>query len=73
MPGNLVQSEPNGVMPASLCTAFTELQEYAQLQNQYHDGAIQGSQLAQTSRRTFRLNKRFSASLLSSLYSFWIS
>ena len=62
MPGNLIQPEPNGVMPASLCTAFTELREYAQLQNQYHDGTIQRSQLAQTSRRTFRLSKRLSAS-----------
>ena len=73
MPGNLVQSEPNGVMPASLCTAFTELCEYVQLQNQYHDGTIQRSQLAQTSRRTFRLSKRLSASALSALYNFWIS
>ena len=48
MPGNLQQPEPNGVMPASLCTAFTELREYAQLQNQYHDGTIQRSQVAQT-------------------------
>src|ERR1035438_9419923 len=60
-------------MPLSLCTAFTELREYAQLQNQYHDGTIQRSQLAQTSRRTFRLSKRLSASVLSALYSFWVS
>ncbi len=60
-------------MPASLCTAFTELREYAQLQNQYHDGTVQRSQLAQTSRRTFRLSKRLSASLLSALYNFWVS
>src|SRR5580692_6148881 len=73
MPGNLIGSTPNGVMPASLCTAFTELREYAQLQNQYHDGTIQRSQLAQTSRRTFRLSKRLTASLLSALYSFWDS
>jgi hypothetical protein len=73
MPGNLIQPEPNGVMPASLCTAFTELREYAQLQNQFHDGTVLRSQLAQTSRRTFRLNKRLSASLLSALYSFWVS
>ena len=50
MPGNLIGSTPNGVMPASLCTAFSELREYAQLQNQFHDGTIQRSQLAQTSR-----------------------
>lgn len=67
MPGNLQQAAPNGVMPLSLCTAFTELREYAQLQNQYHDGTIQRSQLAQTSRRTFRLSKRLSASVLSAL------
>lgn len=73
MPGNLVQSVPNGVMPASLCTAFTELREFPPLQNQFHDGTIQRSQLAQTSRRTFRLSKRLSASQLSALYSFWLS
>jgi len=60
-------------MPASLCTAFTELREYPQLQNQYHDGTIQRSQLAQTSRRTFRLSKRLNASVLSALYNFWVS
>lgn len=73
MPGNIQIAAPSGVMPASLCTAFTELREYVQLQNQYHDGTIQRSQLAQTSRRTFRLSKRLSASLLSTLYSFWVS
>src|SRR6204780_4311134 len=59
--------------PASLCTAFTELREYVQLQNQYHDGTVQRSQLAQTSRRTFRLSKRLTASPLAALYSFWVS
>ena len=73
MPGNLQSAAPNGVMPASLSTAFTELREYAQLQNQYRDGTIQRSQLAQTSRRTFRLSKRLSASQLSGLYNFWVS
>ena len=73
MPGNINNAIPNGVMPASLCTAFTELREFAQLHNQYHDGTIQRSQLAQTSRRTFRLSKRLSASALSALYSFWVS
>ncbi len=73
MPGNLQPAAPNGVMPASLCTAFTELREYVQLQNQYHDGTVQRSQLAQTSRRTFRLSKRLSASALSALYNFWVS
>ena len=54
-------------------TAFTELREFPQLQNQFHDGTIQRSQLAQTSRRTFSLSKRLTASLLAALYSFWVS
>jgi hypothetical protein len=36
-------------------------------------GQMAASQLAQTSRRTFRLSKRLSASLLSALYNFWVS
>lgn len=73
MPGNLIQSEPNGVMPLSLSTAFTEMREFVVLQNQYHDGTLQKSQLAQTSRRTFRLAKRLNASALAALYNFWVS
>jgi hypothetical protein len=73
MPGNIAIAAPSGVMPATLCIAFTELREYAQLQNQYHDGTVQRTQLAQTSRRMFRLSKRLSAAVLSALYSFWVS
>ena len=73
MPGNLQPAAPDGVMPASLSTAFTEVREYAQLQNQYHDGTIHRSQLAQTSRRTFRQNKRLSASAVAALYNFLAS
>ena len=73
MPENLQNAAPSGVLPASLCTAFTELREYVQLQNQYRDGTIQRSQLAQTSRRTFRLSKRLNASMVSALYNFWVS
>lgn len=73
MLGNLVQAEPNGVMPFSLCTAFTESREYAQLQNQYRDGTIQRAQLAQTSRRIFRANMRLDAALLATLYTFLAS
>jgi len=71
MPGNILAAVPNGVMPFTLCTAFTESRVNEQLQNQYRDGTIQRAQLAQTSRRTFRLSKRLSASVLSALYDFW--
>ena len=73
MPGNIAIAAPSGVMPATLCTAFTELREYAQLQNQYYDGTVQRSQLAQTSRRTFRLSKRLCAADLGTLYAFWVA
>jgi hypothetical protein len=73
MPGNIAIAAPSGVMPATLCIAFTEVREYAQLQNQYHDGTVQRSQLAQTSRRTFRLSKRLGAADLGTLYAFWVA
>jgi hypothetical protein len=70
MPGNIQGAIPNGVMPAELCTAFTESREYAQLQNKYHDGTIQRAQLALSSRRTFRPNMRLNATQLATLYAF---
>jgi len=58
-------------MPYALCSAFSESREYAQLQMQYHDGAIQRSQLAQTSRHTFWLSQRLTAALAIALKGFW--
>jgi hypothetical protein len=71
MPGNIQNAEPNGVMPYALCSAFSESREYAQLQTQYHDGAVQRSQLAQTSRHTFSLSQRLTAALAIALKAFW--
>ena len=70
MPGNLLHAAPNGVLPFFLCTAFVGTREYVQLQNQYHDGTIQRSQLAQTSRRVYRPTMRMTATALAALYSF---
>jgi len=58
-------------MPYSLCTAFAESREYVQLQTQYHDGTTERSQLAQTSRKSFKLAKRLTATLATALKSFW--
>jgi hypothetical protein len=39
---------PNGVMPRSLCTTFSESREYVQLQAaEKGDGTVERSQLAQ--------------------------
>ena len=61
MPGSVQNAVPVGVLPASLCTAFTEVREFEALQNQYHDGTLETGQLAQTSRKTFKLSQRLSA------------
>jgi hypothetical protein len=71
MPGNLQTVSPSGVMPYALCTAFSEAREYAQLQAQYHDGTTERSQLAQTSRRTFKLAQRLAATPAAALRTFW--
>jgi hypothetical protein len=55
----------------ALCAAFSELREYVQLQAQYHDGTTDRSQLAQTSRRTFKLAQRLTAARAIALKAFW--
>ncbi len=71
MPGNVQNAAPSGVMPYALCTAFTESREYFQLQAQYHDGTPEQSQLAETSRRTFKLAQRLTAIGVALLKAFW--
>jgi hypothetical protein len=71
MPGNLQAAVPSGVMPYALCTAFSETREYVQLQAQYHDGTVQRSQLASTSRRTFKVSQRLNATKAAALKTFW--
>jgi hypothetical protein len=71
MPANLAIAAPSGVMPYALCTAFSESREYAHLQAQYHDGTVERSQLAQTSRRTFTLSHRLTAAKAIALRAFW--
>src|SRR5579871_3062712 len=71
MPGNIQNAAPSGVMPFALCTAFAESREYVQLQAQYHDGTTERSQLAQTSRKTFKLAQRLTAARAATLKAFW--
>ena len=71
MPGNIQNAAPSGVMPYALCSAFSELREYAQLQAQYHDGSVQRSQLAASSRRTFKVSQRLNATKAAALKTFW--
>ena len=71
MPGLILAPTPTSVMPQTLCLAFAESREYAQLRNEYHDGTPQASQLAQTSRKTFKLARRLTPSDLATLCGFY--
>ena len=71
MPGNIAVAAPSGVLPQTLSTLFVESREYVLLTSQYHDGSQQRSQLAQSSRRTFRLAKRLTRANLTAFKSFW--
>jgi hypothetical protein len=73
MPGNIQSAIPTGVMPCALSTAFSESHEYVELQAQYHDGTAERSQLAQTSRKTFKLAQRLTAARAAALKAFWDS
>ena len=71
MPGNVQSASPSGVLPYGLCVAFLEAREFAQLQATYHDGATHRAQLAETSRRTFKLSRRLTAAAVATLLAFW--
>jgi len=71
MPDSIQNAAPSGVMPYALCTAFSESREFAQLQAQYHDGTTERSQLAQTSRKAFKLAQRLTAVRAIALKTFW--
>jgi len=71
MPSSIQIATPSGIMPYALCTAFSESREYAQLQAQYHDATTERSQLAQTSRRTFKLAQLLTSVRVVALKAFW--
>jgi len=71
MPGNIQNATPPGIMPCALCISFSESREHGQLQAQYHDGTTERLQLAQTSRKTFKLVQRLAAVRGAALKAFW--
>jgi len=71
MPGNIRNAVPSGVMPFALCTTLSESRECVQLQEQYRDGTTDRSQLARTSRRSFKTAQRLTAARAIALKAFW--
>ena len=71
MPGSVQTAAPDAVMAQSLCTAFVEDSGFLQIENQYHDGTVHRSRLAQTPRRSFKLGKRLTGPALAAMKTFW--
>ena len=71
MPGSVLNAVADGVMPKSLCTAFTEKRNWESQDNEYHDGSRQSKALVSTSRKAWNLKKRLTPTLLDALYAFW--
>jgi hypothetical protein len=71
MPASVNNAAPVGVLPQSLCTAFSERREWASRVNEYHDGARQMAALVSTSRRSWSIRKRLKPTVLQALWTFW--
>ena len=71
MPGAVSNAAPVGVLPASLCTAFTEKRDWASRLNEYHDGSRQSAAQFATSRKAWTLKQRLSPTVVSALWTFW--
>ncbi len=70
MPGSVETAVPTGVMPWSLCRAFTRLQQYPIIENEYPDGSSQRGVLASESAKRWVLVKRLTPSQLQDLRDF---
>jgi phage-related protein len=76
VPGNLQAASPVGVLPQTLCLAFTESRLFPMLAAKYHDGTTERSLIidgvnAATSLKTWSLSKRLKATDLATLKSFF--
>lgn len=74
MPGNISYAAPSSVMPFTLCTMFQESRSYDVLYNQYSgDGTQEIGQLAQSSRRMYKLSADLTAAKALALKAFYDS
>lgn len=73
MPRAVPHAVAVGVMPNSLCSAFTQSQVWENRINEYADGRTQreGETNLDNSRRSWRISKRLTAELLTELRDFY--
>lgn len=73
MPGSVNNAVAVGVLPQALCTAFTERRDWASRVNEYHDGSRQSTAQVSTPRRSWGLRQRLIATVLETLYTFYLA
>jgi hypothetical protein len=71
VPGSVAAAAPTTVLPLSLCKAFVHSREYALVENEYRNGESQRSLLVASSRKSWRLAKRLTASAMKTLRDFY--
>lgn len=73
MPASVSNAAPATVMPLSLNKSFAHARPLPVLVNEYRNGEYQGSALAETSRRSWRLGKLLTATDLATLRTFYFN
>ena len=71
MPGSVSNAAPDSVLPWGLCKAFSHSREFAVIDNEYRDGTSQRGKLSETSRKSWRLSRRLTPTLLAELRDFY--
>lgn len=73
MPGSVANASVTAgtVLPLSLSKAFAHSREFQVLDNEYRDGTSQRSKLSETSRKTWRIAKRLTPTVLATLRDFY--
>ena len=71
MPGNVSNASPTTALPAGLAAAFSRVEEYPVVRNEYPSGDSQRSLLGDTSRPRWRLTRRLTAAAMSALRQFY--
>ena len=61
------------MLPQALCSAFTHSREYVVLDNEYANGESQRSLVTGSSRKSWQLSEKLTATLLTALLAFYVA
>ena len=71
MPGSVSNAAPGTVLPPALASAFTRVEEYPVLRNEYPSGDSARAALSESSRVRWRLARRLTAAAMTALRQFY--